>query len=56
METYFYVCPVCGFVYQIPSYWANHSPDASTEFEHLDLRTKDLCPEKVLVLLEENKK
>lgn len=55
METYFYVCPRCGFVYQVPSYWTNHSPEETVEFEHLDLKTKELCSIMNLVLMDDNK-
>jgi len=56
MDTYFYICPRCGFVYQIPSYWSNHSPDKTIEFLHIDLKTKDACSELILQLSQESQK
>lgn len=53
MDTYFYICPRCGFVYQIPSYWTNHAPDETFEFEHIDLTTKELCSINQLELIKE---
>lgn len=48
-----YICPVCGFIYQVPDYWADHDPERSMEFVHMNLKTKELCIENMLVLSEE---
>ena len=39
METYYYKCPICGFVYQVPDYWVNFAPEATTEFPHISFKT-----------------
>jgi hypothetical protein len=49
-ETYFYRCPVCGFVYQVPDYWVGFAPDDEMEFPHIDLNTGSDCPNVKLVL------
>lgn len=53
METYFYKCPVCGFVYQVPAYWVSYDPQPEMEFPHLDLRSDTACECTVLRLTEE---
>lgn len=50
METYFYECPACGFVYSVPAYWMSFSPDETTEFPHMDARNNDLCANMTLEL------
>ena len=44
METYTYRCPVCGFVYFVPSYWMSYSPEETTEFPHQNVETGEDCP------------
>ena len=44
METYTYRCPVCGFIYFVPSYWMSYSPEAETEFPHQNVDTGEDCP------------
>ena len=41
--TYFYKCPVCGFVYQVPDYWVSYAPEATMEFPHIDFKTGQPC-------------
>ena len=53
MKTYFYRCPVCGFVYQVPGYWVSYSPEKTTEFPHVSFKTGEACPNTTLILLEE---
>ena len=43
MEVYYYKCPICGFVYQVPAYWVSYSPEQMTEFPHLSLLDGKLC-------------
>ena len=53
METYYYKCPVCGFVYQVPDYWVSFSPEKTMEFPHIDFKTGQECSNVVLELVEE---
>jgi hypothetical protein len=53
METYFYQCPQCGFVHQVPAYWVNFSPEKQMILAHVDLNTGDTCSCQNLTLLEE---
>ncbi len=53
METYYYVCPVCGFVYQVPDYWVSYSPEPTMEFPHIDLKSGQPCPNASLVYQEQ---
>ena len=43
METYYYVCPVCGFVYQVPDYWVSYSPEETMDFPHINFKTGQPC-------------
>ncbi|MDL2207058.1 hypothetical protein LJC33_09165 [Eubacteriales bacterium OttesenSCG-928-N13] len=52
METYFYRCPVCGFVYQVPDYWVSYAPEPQMEFPHLNLASGASCPCETLDLQE----
>jgi len=52
METYYYICPVCGFVYQVPDYWVSFSPDKEMDFPHVDLKSGKDCKNTKLVLRE----
>lgn len=54
METYYYKCPVCGFVYQVPDYWVGFAPDDEMEFLHVDLRTGNDCTNLKLMLQRED--
>ncbi|NDL68704.1 hypothetical protein [Anaerotalea alkaliphila] len=53
MDLYYYVCPVCGFVHQVPAYWCDFSPEDTMEMEHLNLQTMDICGETSLMLKED---
>lgn len=53
MDNYLYRCPVCGFVYQVPEYWASYSPDAQMEFPHIRFDTGEMCENAVLNLSKE---
>lgn len=50
METYLYKCPVCGFQYSVPAYWMSFSPEATTEFPHLNPATDAVCDNLTLEL------
>jgi len=50
METYFYKCPKCGFVYQVPDYWVSYSPEEAMEFPHIDFKSGAPCDNAVLTL------
>jgi len=52
METVFYKCSTCGFTHQVPSYWTGFAPEKEMEMEHVDLQTKEMCIDKILVLVE----
>lgn len=53
MEVYYYRCPVCGFIYQVPAYWVSYSPEPETEFPHLSMIDGKLCANARLELQEE---
>lgn len=53
METYFYKCPVCGFIYQVPDYWVSFSPEDDMDFPHVDLNSGKDCLNTKLVLQQE---
>lgn len=50
METYYYECPVCGFVHQVPAYWVSFAPEEEMEYQHLCLETKEVCENEILKL------
>ena len=54
METYFYKCPECGFVYQVPDYWVSFSPDETYDFPHIDFKTGEPCKNITLKLAKED--
>lgn len=45
MELIYYKCPLCGFIYQVPQYWMDYSPEDEMEMEHINLETKETCSE-----------
>lgn len=53
METYFYKCPKCGFVYQVPDYWVSFSPDETYDFPHIDFKTGAPCENATLKLVKD---
>ena len=55
METYFYICPVCGFVYPVPDYWVSFAPEAAMEFAHENSETGSNCENDTLALLSPDK-
>ena len=55
METYFYKCPVCGFVYPVPDYWVSFAPEAAMEFAHENSETGSNCENDTLALLSPDK-
>ncbi|MBP3887552.1 MAG: hypothetical protein J6F30_07860 [Cellulosilyticum sp.] len=56
MENYFYKCKVCNFVHIVPAYWVSYNPEEVLELEHVDLKTGEDCPCKIIDLqpVEEN--
>lgn len=54
MEMVYYTCSTCGFAYQVPSYWSDHSPEKKMEMEHVNLQTKEMCSDRVLQLVEKS--
>lgn len=50
MDVYNYICPQCGFLYQVPEYWASFAPEEIMEQPHIDLKTGEFCPCNELVL------
>jgi len=52
MENYYYKCPKCGFIYQMPEYWASYSPEDTTEYPHIDMKTGEMCENMELVRVE----
>lgn len=53
VDNYLYRCPVCGFVYQVPEYWASYSPDEEMEFAHIRFDNGEACVCEKLVLVKE---
>ncbi len=43
MEVYYYRCPVCGYVHQVPAYWMGFAPEMETDYPHIDLKTGEVC-------------
>ena len=43
MEVYYYVCPVCGYVHQVPAYWMGYAPEDETDMPHIDPRNGEVC-------------
>ena len=48
METYYYICPVCDFVYQVPDYWVSYSPEETMDFPHINFKTGQPCTNQTL--------
>lgn len=53
MEVYYYKCPLCGMVHQVPAYWVSFSPAPTFQFPHMRFDTKELCENGELVLEKE---
>ncbi len=51
METYFYKCPLCGFMHFIPAYWVSFAPEEEMEFEHVDAKSDENCSNVFLKLV-----
>lgn len=54
MEVYYYVCPQCGYVHQVPAYWMGYAPEAETDMPHIHIRTGEVCENTTLTYREEN--
>lgn len=44
MEVFYYRCSVCGYVHQVPSYWMSYDAEETHEQMHLNLATREACP------------
>lgn len=51
MEAVYYQCKTCGFTHQVPAYWTEFAPDEVMEMPHINLSTKDMCPDQNLHLI-----
>ena len=52
MEVYYYRCPVCGYVYQVPAYWMGFAAEPETDYPHIDLKTGEACENTTLCYVE----
>lgn len=48
MEVYYYRCPRCGFVHQVPAYWMSYAPEEEHEQMHFSPDSGDICPNSTL--------
>ncbi len=53
MEMYTYICNECGFIHCVPAYWTSFTKDKDIEIPHLNLERKEVCPNEVLILVQE---
>lgn len=53
MECTYYKCSKCGFVYQVPAYWSDFTPEEVMEMPHVNIETKAMCDEHTLKIVEE---
>ena len=53
MECIYFKCSTCGFLHQVPSYWSDYGADKEIEMPHINLKTKEMCHDIVLSLIEE---
>ena len=53
MESVYYRCETCGFTHQVPSYWSDFASDQEIEMEHINLATKEMCPDKIMEIIAE---
>lgn len=53
MEVYYYKCPVCGYIHQVPAYWMSYAPEDTTDMPHLNLKTKEVCENTELIYKED---
>lgn len=43
MEVYYYKCPECGYVHQVPCYWMGFSAEDTHEQMHFSPATGAVC-------------
>ena len=43
MEVYYYICPQCGYVHQVPAYWMGYAPEEETEMPHIRPDNAAVC-------------
>lgn len=48
MEVFYYRCPLCGYVHQVPGYWMSYSPEDTHEQMHFSPETRALCENQTL--------
>lgn len=48
MEVYYYRCPACGYVHQVPSYWMSYAPEEAYEQMHLAPAKGSVCENQTL--------
>lgn len=53
MEVYYYQCPRCGYVHQVPAYWMGYAPEDETDMPHMDMQKGDACENTTLRYKEE---
>jgi hypothetical protein len=53
MEMYTYRCKECGFVHCVPAYWTSFTKDKEIEITHLNLESKEMCLNEILLIVEE---
>ncbi len=53
MEVYYYRCPVCGYVHQVPGYWMSYAAEETCEQMHLDPASRGVCPNQTLTFVGE---
>ncbi len=53
MEVYYFICPTCGYVHQVPSYWVNYDKNSDYEQMHMNPKTDEVCPCQNLVFQRE---
>lgn len=54
METYFYKCPICGFIHLVPIHERSVLPQEEIRLEHFNLKQGEVCFCRVLKLLRED--
>ncbi|MDO5297825.1 MAG: hypothetical protein Q4F18_00235 [Clostridia bacterium] len=48
MEVYYYRCPICGYVHQVPGYWMSYAPEEAYEQMHFAPEKGAVCENQML--------
>lgn len=48
MEVYYYRCPLCKAIVQVPSYWMGYAHEDTVQQMHFDPETKQPCSQEQL--------